>query len=964
MLPRRGRLPYCQFLPFLFLLILFIGPYGCGSGSNEPADSDPTGTGETEPEGGSTGAETGTSGKKPWTYHPENWADKTAHPTAFASDPESCKTCHGNNYDKVMQGKSCYTCHNFPHNNVWKDIHGQQLKPEAIQDCQKCHVSSNNVALEGTPQSCNSCHDKLSCLDCHDQAKAGRRKIVGPGGDFSLGQHHASGEVNQETCLTCHYMNDHWSGVVKLKDPDAGVGMVYNFNPQDPESVEAFCVNCHDQDGATAHGGLTPFNDGKTVPNIKGVEGSLWADSAHNQINYQANSNKPLSCLGDGIKTGCHSNGHGSDIEKMLSVAGPINNLCDQCHTDEKVLNQALSGNELANNIQQAFSLEGDTASMHNLGTQFTINAGDPNEKTFTLQCTTCHNPHVVTGKYWDAEAGKSPITRPDLASDPTENPRAMGDTLWGVSNDQKMSSYAGVALASSFNQAGNFQDAAGGPGNQLPDYVTFCTDCHAEPGPSPFGLNDGPGWDDSKKSWDSDPHGRYPANLPASKCPNDPACGDATEGWPKTPLGKGFMQRLLPPYDQGKRIAGFNYVLSCTDCHEAHGSVNKNLIRSNLNGTSTPDSKWNNLCLTCHKVDQYMISMSGIGQHCESCHGYGQNPPQAYMPGSIHGMEKNKNGDINNPNNTTLIFNSELVAYLRFDRVNSNNPNLNLYALEDSGHYHQNARGFDLNSPTDDNTTHVDVNFGHLHVLSQITQQCVALGALEDKNAYGCSVNLDGQNDYLELGVTHSVWPPSVFGPHQFFEMKNNASVMAWVFPNVAPIQNFTILSNASEDPTVNYSLYLIPDGEAMRVVFKVAVGNNTWRGACSNVAIPANGWSHVGATFDGDAVQKIKIYINGVQSTAADPNVCGLLQPNAQETQIQAGQDEATCVPFTVGASSNEQPCIQEWPPPPMGAFNWNTGSNFFNGRIDEVKVYNTTQEDFQSLMAPPLPPPWFPN
>ena len=958
MLPRKGRSPYYEFLPFLFLLILFIGAYGCGS-SSEPTGSDQTGTDGPEPEGGSTGAETATTGKKPWTYHPENWADKTAHPIAFANDPASCKTCHGNNYDKVMKGKSCYTCHNFPHNNVWKDVHGQQLNPEVIQDCQKCHANNNNnVAAEGTPQSCNSCHDNLSCLDCHDQAKAGRRQIVGPGGDFSLGEHHVAGEINQETCLTCHDMNNHWSGVVKLKDPDTGT--IYNFNPQDPESIEAFCVNCHDQDGAAAHGGLTPFNDGKTVPNIKGVEGSLWVDSAH--------SNKPLSCLGDGITTGCHSNGHGSDVEKMLSVAAPIDNLCNQCHTDEKVLNQALSGNELATNIQQAFSLEGDTASMHNLGTQFTVDAGGPNEKTFTLQCTTCHNPHVVTGKYWDSETGKSPITRPDLASDPAKNPRAMGDTLWGANEGQKMSDYAGVALASSFEQAGNFQTSAGGSGNNQPDYVTFCTDCHAQPGPSPFGLADSPEWNGVKKGWDSDPHGRYPANLPAYKCPNDPACGDATEGWPKTPLGKGFMQRLLPPYDQGKRIAGFNYVLACTDCHEAHGSVNKNLIRSKLNDQPiVNDLNWGNLCRTCHKLDYPMTGGTPAVVNCAWCHSYLKKPltkPPEYVVGSIHGMDKNKNGDINNPYNATMIFNAELVAHLRFDRVNSNNPNLNLYALDDAGHYHQNARGFDLNSPSDENTTHVDVNFGHNHVLSQITQQCVALGALENKIDYGCSVNLDGQNDYLELGVTHSVWPPSVFGPHQFFEMKNNASVMAWVFPNAVPMQNFTILSNASQNPAVNYSLYLVPDGDAMRVAFKIAVGNNTWRGACSSVTIPANGWSHVGATFDGNAAQKIKIYINGVQSTAADPNVCNLLQPNAQETQIRAGQDEATCVPFTIGASSSEQPCIQEWPPPLMDTFNWNSSNNFFNGRIDEVKVYNTTKEDFQSLMAAPLPLPWFPN
>ena len=77
---------------------------------------------------------------------------------------------------------------------------------------------------------------------------------------------------------------------------------------------------------------------------------------------------------------------------------------------------------------------------MEKFDIEFTIEGN-----TYTLQCTTCHNPHIVTGKHWEADKSLSPVTRPDLTADPSTNPRAMGTTLWGAQDGEKMDDYAGT---------------------------------------------------------------------------------------------------------------------------------------------------------------------------------------------------------------------------------------------------------------------------------------------------------------------------------------------------------------------------------------------------------------------------------------------------------------------------------------------------------------------------------------
>jgi len=126
--------------------------------------------------------------------------------------------------------------------------------------------------------------------------------------------------------------------------------------------------------------------------------------------------------------------------------------------------------------------------------------------------------PDVATGRYWDAAQHGSPITRPDFA-DPTRNPRAMGTTLWGDEPGEKLDDYTG---------AGTYRTPGGDTfsGSELPDYATFCQNCHTHP-QSEFGEHGGIGWGGDQ------PHGLNSANEPngSGTCPDWFACGNAA-GW------------------------------------------------------------------------------------------------------------------------------------------------------------------------------------------------------------------------------------------------------------------------------------------------------------------------------------------------------------------------------------------------------------------------------------------------
>ncbi|MBI5117515.1 hypothetical protein HZA56_13650 [Candidatus Poribacteria bacterium] len=534
--------------------------------------------------------------------------------------------------------------------------------------CQSCHsVTQHHSKLGVDPlhwagMLCTACHPHVDnfeptggCTSCHNQTQGSRRQIVGTGGDFVKTSHHVAGTAVDDDCNVCHYINDHSSGVVKLYDPDNKQNVI-SYSPANPAGIETFCINCHDADGASDGFGTQPFSDGRTVPNVKGATGSTWASSAHNLKGYAQNGGNPISCFGNGATTGCHGNAHGSDNLALLSVGGGIKSVdqfCFNCHTNGKVVNHALSDNRpggyvSADDIQEAFG----KSRKHDMGTSFSMNSS-----TFTLQCTTCHNPHVATGQYWEAELNRSPVTRPDF-SDPEKNPRAMGKTLWGASAGQKMDDFAARASGTGgfyYNIARGYQLGATGlpfdqpavyqppkagsgynfefDGDVLPDYTTLCLDCHtyrmsaANP-PVNWGQGvscTGNGVDPPDQRVECGAqHGLATANTPSYISDAETGGFWGTNGNPDVLFFMNYVTRgrhnghfMRWPYDSADRSAGINFVMSCTDCHEAHGSSRGGIVRERFNVTADGDcgtggssttgencadgGNWNSFCGACH---------------------------------------------------------------------------------------------------------------------------------------------------------------------------------------------------------------------------------------------------------------------------------------------------------------------------------------------------------------------------
>lgn len=230
--------------------------------------------------------------------------------------------------------------------------------------------------------------------------------------------------------------------------------------------------------------------------------------------------------------------------------------------------------------------------------------------------CSACHNPHLSQRRgskqnHPPYEPSKSAIVRPSEHKTKPLN-------LWGDETTERMLYYAqttggiyqapyyGSNPSSTYEPAGDLTSN----GSNMPDYVSFCMDCHQyqqydpERGANVKAIN----WGAT-----GDRHGGYRAN-------------DCT-------VPGGFDEgSLRGPYID-KPFS--NYILSCTDCHEPHaGRKRLHLIRRFINGENLPADgggypncdepvDMRSVCERCH-----VLPPSGHtgNQPCfaSNCHGHG----------------------------------------------------------------------------------------------------------------------------------------------------------------------------------------------------------------------------------------------------------------------------------------------------------------------------------------------------
>lgn len=225
--------------------------------------------------------------------------------------------------------------------------------------------------------------------------------------------------------------------------------------------------------------------------------------------------------------------------------------------------------------------------------------------------CAACHNPHL-------ARRNK---THPDAPTYTAISRPSDHENLWGDDSNERMSRYTSYRSPYYFNSTTIYEPDAStvSDGSTTPDYNTFCLDCHQYQVPTSQSSSQNPNTPSGYLTaidWSSsgEMHGERPRLFKIDGSDNPIPRSDSSK-----PAGS-----ITAPYNVTPVQS--NYVLSCLDCHEAHGSylnssyllrreVNNNVVGA-VAGTTLYQQ---NFCQSCHTWNH-----CGGPTVCFMCHYHG----------------------------------------------------------------------------------------------------------------------------------------------------------------------------------------------------------------------------------------------------------------------------------------------------------------------------------------------------
>ena len=199
-----------------------------------------------------------------------------------------------------------------------------------------------------------------------------------------------------------------------------------------------------------------------------------------------------------------------------------------------------------------------------------------------------------------------------------------------------------------------------------------------------------------------------------------------------------------------------------------------------------------------------------------------------------------------------------------------------------------------------------------------------------------GNALSFDGTNDYVNFGNAFTL-------DNVFSGAGKKFTISSWVYSNSANL-NKVILgkiadSNCSADER-EIVLEIWPTGVLAFGYYMndLTVYQHRYSGTTS--PFPQNEWTHVVVVYDGtintnNGLDRVKIFLNGIQQT-----IVLIAQQGGFPGDIISAPS-----PFVVGClvKSTNTPC----------------GSFFFNGKIDEVRIWNRalTQNEIRNNMCQKL-------
>jgi hypothetical protein len=171
----------------------------------------------------------------------------------------------------------------------------------------------------------------------------------------------------------------------------------------------------------------------------------------------------------------------------------------------------------------------------------------------------------------------------------------------------------------------------------------------------------------------------------------------------------------------------------------------------------------------------------------------------------------------------------------------------------------------------------------------------------------YGAALSFDGVNDWVTVTDAASL------------DLTTGMTLETWVYPTVSPTAWRTVVAKEGA-AIVAYFLHassLTANQPAMGV--RIGGVEQQLKGGAR---LTANVWTHLAATYDGTT---LRLYVNGGQAAS----------------RAQTGAIVATTNPLRIGGNGI-----------------W---GEYFQGRIDEVRIYNRalSQAEIQSDMMTPLSP-----